>query len=237
MYKTGDRGRWRHDGTLEHQGRLDHQVKLRGHRIEPGEIEAQLQAHPAVSQCLVMARMDRPGDPRLVAYVIAAEGAAIDAPALRDHLRGSLPAYMLPQHFVELKALPLLPNGKVNRDALPPPGRESHGTRQENRSPAENAIAAVWAEVLDIPIDDIAPGDNFFDLGGDSLKVGRIVILVERRWGVRIESRRFVFESLSQLAGGPELEARLRDASQAPTSSANDSGEGRWLKRLTRIWR
>ncbi|MDM0052955.1 non-ribosomal peptide synthetase [Variovorax sp. J22R115] len=237
MYKTGDRGRWRHDGTLEHQGRLDFQVKLRGHRIEPGEIEAQLQAHPAVSQCLVMAREDRPGDPRLVAYVVTGDGTC-DASALKDHLRATLPDYMLPQHFVGLEALPLLPNGKINRHALAPPGREARtvpGTRQGHRSPAEGALARIWADVLDMAIDDIDPRDNFFDLGGDSLKVGRIVIRFEREWGVRMESRRFIFETLSQLAGGIELDSQREHAQQATPSAKGKDGT-RWWKRLAKTW-
>jgi acyl carrier protein len=238
MYKTGDRGRWRHDGTLEHQGRLDFQVKLRGHRIEPGEIEVQLQAHPAVSECLVMAREDHPGDPRLVAYVVTAEGTC-DASALKNHLRATWPDYMLPQHFVGLEALPLLPNGKINRHALPPPGREARTvprTRQGNRTPAEGALASIWADVLDMEIDDIDPRDNFFDLGGDSLKVGRIVILFERQWGVRMEARRFIFETLSQLAGGIELDAQREHAVPAPPSAEGKDGAG-WWKRLLKHWR
>ncbi|MDM0111295.1 amino acid adenylation domain-containing protein [Variovorax sp. J22R133] len=233
MYRTGDRGRWRHDGTLEHQGRLDFQVKLRGHRIEPGEIEVQLQAHPAVLQCLVMAREDRPGDPRLVAYVVTADGTC-DASALREHLRATLPDYMLPQHFVALQALPLLPNGKINRGALPPPGREPRtvrGPRQKGHSPAEGALARIWADVLDVEIEDIDSHDNFFDLGGDSLKAGRTVVLFERQWGFRMEPRRFIFETLSQLASGMELGSPAEQAVQATPSAEGGAG---WWKRLVK---
>ncbi|MDM0116965.1 amino acid adenylation domain-containing protein [Variovorax sp. J22R133] len=236
MYKTGDRGRWRHDGTLEHQGRLDFQVKLRGHRIEPGEIEAQLQAHPEVSQCLVMAREDRPGDARLVAYVVTADGTC-DAPALREHLRATLPDYMLPQHFVALQVLPLLPNGKINRAALPPPSRETRTVRSMrpgHRSPAEGALARLWADVLDLQVEDIEPHDNFFDLGGDSLKAARIVILFEREWGVRMESRRLLFETLSQLASGVDVE---RVAEQMVQATPLSEGGTAWWKRFVEIRR
>src|SRR5690606_36330613 len=114
LYRTGDRGRWRHDGVLRHEGRLDFQVKLRGHRIEPGEIETLLVGRGEVARALVMVREDRPGDERLVAYLVAGTGARIEEDALRGQLRGQLPAYMVPQHFVVLDSMPLLPNGKVD---------------------------------------------------------------------------------------------------------------------------
>ncbi|HEX3139341.1 MAG TPA: non-ribosomal peptide synthetase [Rhizobacter sp.] len=237
MYRTGDRGRWRYDGSLEHQGRLDFQVKVRGHRIEPGEIEVKLQAHPAVAQSLVMVREDRPGETRLVAYVVTADGRC-DAAELKEHLRASLPEYMLPQHVVGLKALPLLPNGKIHRDALPPPGREARllpGTRPGHgrRSAAEAAVAQAWGDVLGVHIDDIDPRDNFFDLGGDSLKAGRIVVQLERAWGVRMESRRLIYESLSQLASGFELALPSEELLQAKPSEAMAG----WWKRLVKSWR
>jgi amino acid adenylation domain-containing protein len=229
LYKTGDRGRWRHDGLLEHQGRLDFQLKVRGHRIEPGEIEAQLRALPEISQCLVMAREDRPGDVRLVAYVVATEGAAIDAVRLKDHLRGRLPDYMLPQHYVTLQTLPLLPNGKINRHALPAPPLESRvhrEVRSQGRTPAEAALAGVWAEVLGMDADEIDTRDNFFDLGGDSLKARRTVIHFERVSGVRLEAQRLIFETLAQMAHDIELP----DAN-APAPVAEPAGDS-WLKRL-----
>ncbi|MBO9513113.1 MAG: amino acid adenylation domain-containing protein [Variovorax sp.] len=229
LYKTGDRGRWRHDGLLEHQGRLDFQVKVRGHRIEPGEIEAQLRVLPEVAQCLVMAREDRPGDVRLVAYVVAAPGAAVDSARLKDHLRSRLPDYMVPQHCVALAALPLLPNGKIDRHALPAPVSEARVRREirsEARTPAEAALANVWAEVLGLDAHEIDPRDNFFDLGGDSLKAGRTVIHFERTSGVRLETQRLIFETLAQMARGIEL-------SHAPVEApiAEPAGDS-WLKRL-----
>ncbi|MBO9649421.1 MAG: amino acid adenylation domain-containing protein [Variovorax sp.] len=229
LYKTGDRGRWRHEGVLEHQGRLDFQVKVRGHRIEPGEIEAQLRVLPELSQSLVMAREDLPGDVRLVAYVVAKEGGAIDLARLKDHLRGRLPDYMLPQHYVTLRALPLLPNGKIDRRALPAPFPESRNDRMgrsESRTPAEAILAGVWAEVLGMDVDEIGPRDNFFDLGGDSLKAGRTIIHFERSSGVRLETQRLIFETLGQMARGIEVSD---PAIPAPTAEPSADS---WLKRL-----
>ncbi len=121
VYRTGDRGRWRNDGLLEHMGRLDFQVKVRGYRIEPGEIEARCNEHAGVSRSVVVAREDHPGDVRLVAYLALVPGATLERRALAQHLRERLPAYMVPQHVVTLTALPTLPNGKIDRAALPPP--------------------------------------------------------------------------------------------------------------------
>ncbi|VTU14934.1 Tyrocidine synthase III [Variovorax sp. SRS16] len=225
LYRTGDRGRWRHDGLLEHQGRLDFQVKVRGHRIELGEIEARLQLHPTILQCLVIAREDRPGDARLVAYVVA-RGGALDTPALRDHLRLSLPDYMLPQYFVALEALPLLPNGKINRHALPAPRIEQRTDAVAGHAPAtpaEMALARIWSELLKVDSAEISRLDNFFDLGGDSLQVGQIVVAFQRTSGVRLAARRMVFESLAQLAH--DIELPERKPVQAPETPG-------WFKRL-----
>jgi amino acid adenylation domain-containing protein len=201
FYRTGDRGRWRNDGLLEHLGRLDHQVKVRGHRIELGEIEATLVQHPGVVQAVVIAREDRPGDVRLVAYLIGkTSSAAPTREALRDHLRLTLPDYMLPQHVVWLDALPLLPNGKMNRQALPLPTEPSveRVVAAESLSPLERAIAEVWKELLGVV--QVGLRDNFFDLGGHSLLAVRAVATIESRTGLKINARRLVFESLAQLS-------------------------------------
>lgn len=205
LYKTGDLGRWRFDGQLEHLGRLDHQVKLRGFRIELGEIEAALRAHPSVSACVVSPHAPSADDLRLVAYVVPSPGAPQPDPAaLRRALRAQLPDYMVPQHIVLLGALPLLPNGKLDRAALPLPQLGSAPAEAPHASlPATNAerrIAAIWCELLGV--ERVLLTDNFFDLGGHSLLAMRAVIAIEQQLGWRIAPRRLIFESLGQLARG-----------------------------------
>ncbi len=174
LYKTGDLARHRPDGTLDFLGRGDHQVKLRGHRIELGEIEAQLARHPSIRECVVVAREDTPGDPRLVAYCVA-KGDAPSTEDLRQPLRDSLPEIMVPSAFVLLPALPLTPNGKVDRKQLPAPSSLQASAQREYVAPAgglEEKIAAVWREVLHVQ--GVGVGDNFFDLGGHSLLVVQV---------------------------------------------------------------
>ena len=175
MYRTGDLARWLPDGRIEHLGRCDHQLKLRGHRIEAGEIEAALAALAGMKQALVVLREDTPGDQRLVAYVVAAEGAAELQPAeLLAALGRELPEYMVPGHVVVLQVLPLTPNGKIDRQALPAPDT----TRRDvvytaPRTAAEQILASVWAEVL--KLDRAGLHDNFFALGGHSLLATQVV--------------------------------------------------------------
>ena len=169
LYKTGDLARYRPDGTLDFLGRSDHQIKLRGFRIELGEIEAELARHPAVRDCVVVAREDTPGDPRLVAYYVA-KGDTPSVEDLRGPLRETLPEFMVPAAFVCLPALPLTPNGKLDRKALPAPDLLQASVRREHVKPAselEEKIAGVWREVLHI--ESVGTDENFFDLGGHSL--------------------------------------------------------------------
>lgn len=174
LYRTGDRGRWRADGNLEHLGRLDFQVKVRGYRIELGEIESNLAVHPSVASTVVLAREDRPGDVRLVAYVVPAAHQSIDEAALLAHLRGSLPDYMLPQHVVTIDAMPLLPNGKIDRKALPAPDPAARNGHEHTppRNALERAVADAMARVLGVP--EIGIHDNFFALGGHSLLAAQL---------------------------------------------------------------
>jgi len=168
MYRTGDLGRWRADGNIEYVGRGDDQVKIRGYRIELGEIETQLRRHPTVNEAVVMAREDRPGEKRLVAYVTAADG-GVSADMLRTHLKGALPDYMVPAAVVVLERLPLTANGKVDRKALPEPDVEAL-ERQPYRAPEgpmEEELARIWQELLEV--ERVGRDDNFFDLGGHSL--------------------------------------------------------------------
>ncbi len=177
LYRTGDVARRRTDGRIDFLGRVDHQVKLRGHRIELGEIEAHLARHPAVREAVVLAREDRPGDRRLVAYVLPA-AAALASADLRAHLRAHLPEPMVPGSFVFLTAWPLTLNGKIDRRALPAPSQEDTAASLSSsghlppRPGLERTIAAIWQEVLGVPRVGLA--DNFFDLGGHSLLLARV---------------------------------------------------------------
>ncbi|MFP2934966.1 AMP-binding enzyme, partial [Pyxidicoccus sp. 3LG] len=150
-------------GTVDYLGRLDFQVKVRGLRIELGEIEAALVAHPAVHQTVVVAREDVPGHQRLVAYVVPSEGHSVEANELRQELLRGLPEYMVPSAFVALEALPLSPNGKLDRKALPAPDTEGTGPAREYVAPRnerERAIADIWAQVLGR--ERVGIHDNFF---------------------------------------------------------------------------
>ncbi|WKB55699.1 non-ribosomal peptide synthetase [Eleftheria terrae] len=177
MYKTGDLGRWLADGQLEYLGRNDHQVKIRGFRIELGEIEARLAQHAGVREAVVLAREDQPGDKRLVAYVTAQPGAALEAEALRGELLQQLPEYMVPVAYVVLEQLPLTPNGKLDRQALPAPEGEAYAARQYEapQGEVESRLAGLWAELL--KVERVGRHDNFFELGGHSLLA---VTLIER---------------------------------------------------------
>ncbi|MCH6483724.1 amino acid adenylation domain-containing protein [Pseudoxanthomonas sp. LH2527] len=189
LYRTGDRGRWRADGHLEHMGRLDFQVKVRGFRIELGEIESQLLAHRGVTRAVAMAREDRPGDVRLVAYVVLAEGIDLDDAALVAHLKRHLPDYMVPQHFVRLPAIPLLPNGKVNRGALPVPDLTvAHaGDFTPPRTELERKVAVIMASVLGLP--EVGVHDNFFANGGHSLLAAQLTSRLNRELSLGLSLR------------------------------------------------
>jgi amino acid adenylation domain-containing protein len=160
---------------LEYLGRLDHQVKIRGHRVETGEIEAVLLEHPRVQEAAVVAREDTPGDARLVAYVVSADAGSPPAPAeLREHLKARVPEYMVPAAWVAMDALPLNPNGKVDRLRLPAPGERERAAAAEAapRTAMEQAIARVWQEVLGM--EHVGVDENFFEIGGHSLLLARL---------------------------------------------------------------
>jgi aryl carrier-like protein len=175
LYRTGDLARFLADGTLEFHGRIDQQVKIRGHRIEPGEVEAALRAHPAIRECAVVARRDAE-ETRLVAYLVPADGTgALSVGDLRSFLLGRLPEALIPSAFVPLERLPLTPNGKLDRRALPAPDAGKLGTGAAwvaPRSGLERTIAAIWREVLHV--ERVGVQDNFFELGGTSLGVAQV---------------------------------------------------------------
>jgi amino acid adenylation domain-containing protein len=171
LYKSGDMARWLPDGTLAYLGRLDHQVKIRGFRIELGEIETVLRQYPGIQEAVVLARADTPGEKRLVAYVVLEQSSDLTPSRLRDVLKTKLPDYMVPTTMMIVDALPLTPNGKIDRQALPAPTpqREALGSPfVPPQSPVEIALAQIWSQVLDI--DRVGRHDNFFDLGGDSIR-------------------------------------------------------------------
>jgi amino acid adenylation domain-containing protein len=170
LYRTGDQVRYRPDGRLEYLGRLDNQVKLRGFRIELGEIETVLSTHQALQQVVVAVREDHPGDARLVAYIVPLPGQAVTVTDVRKHLRRALPDYMIPQHVVELEAIPMTPSGKIDRKALPSPFDAAALDEDVYVAPGtetERTLAAIWQEVLGVT--RVGIHDNFFDLGGHSL--------------------------------------------------------------------
>ncbi|HET7231280.1 MAG TPA: amino acid adenylation domain-containing protein, partial [Longimicrobium sp.] len=200
LYRTGDRARWRADGTLEYLGRVDAQVKVRGFRIELGEVEAAVRRHDRVRECVVVVREDAPGDRRLVAYIVG----EVEAEALRAHLRRSLPEYMVPSAFVFLDALPLTPNGKLDRKALPAPELASAEERYvAPRTPAEEVLAGIWAEVL--RLERVGVEDGFFDLGGHSLLATRVVSRVRDAFAIELPLRAlFEGPTVAELAGRVE---------------------------------
>jgi amino acid adenylation domain-containing protein len=202
LYRTGDLARYRSDSNIECLGRLDFQIKIRGFRIEPGEIENQLVAHPAVRQAVVVAREFKPGDLRLVAYLVARSGLTADAADLRRHLRDALPEYMVPSAFVWLESLPLTANGKINRKALPAPGASTGGGAEHAvapRNPIEQRLRAIFEESLGSPVPSVT--DSFFDLGGHSLLAVRVFAEIEREFGIRLPlARLFDSPTIAQLA-------------------------------------
>lgn len=184
LYRTGDYCRWRADRLIEFQGRRDRQVKLRGFRIELDEIEARLASHPDVAQSVVSLREDRPGDKRLVAYVVGApkSGGCVESAALARHLGATLPGYMIPSAFVCLRAMPLTASGKVDRRVLPPPdARPNPAAFVAPRNPLEERIAAVWRKCLGR--DEVGVHDSFFVLGGHSLLALTLLAGIEQELG------------------------------------------------------
>jgi amino acid adenylation domain-containing protein len=232
LYRTGDQVRRRSDGTLEYLGRLDQQVKIRGFRVELGEIEAALQEHEAVRQAVVVAREDHPGDKRLVAYVVpswkSVEGdngsgkAGPRTSEMSEYLRAKLPEYMVPSAYVQLEALPLNHNGKIDRKSLPQPDTN---TPQDDyvgpRNPTEETLCGLWQEVL--RREPVGIHDNFFKIGGHSLRAAQVVARMRESFKVDIPLRRMfeaptiaqlaeVIDQVLQTAGGNSAQSHLLPA-------------------------
>ena len=189
IYKTGDLARWITDGNIEFLGRMDHQVKVRGFRIELGEIETHLLKYPRISEAVVIEREDDKAEKYLCAYtrVKEDEGGSIEPMVLRNYLSGLVPGYMIPSYFVQLDKIPLTPSGKVDRKALPVPGIEIGDNYVAPQDEIERRLAAIWSKVLKIETDRLGIDDNFFHLGGHSLKATTVVSLSHKELQVNIE--------------------------------------------------
>jgi amino acid adenylation domain-containing protein/non-ribosomal peptide synthase protein (TIGR01720 family) len=228
MYKTGDVVRWLASGELEYLGRNDHQVKLRGFRIELGEIESALRRQTSVADAVVTIREDRPGTKTLVAYVVPALGGSVQDAGLRTRLGDLLPEYMVPARFVTLEALPLSPNGKVDRKRLPPPPeRDEAAVHLAPRNAVEATLAGIWQEVLQL--EAVGVRDSFFELGGDSIAAMRMSALA-RRAGLELSvSQIFQSPTLETLAERAGRAARASEATPLPSEPFPLSPIQRWF--------
>ena len=215
LYKTGDLVRYLQNGSIEYLGRIDHQVKIRGFRIELGEIEAVLRQHPRIGDTVVVAREDVPGDKRVVAYSVPANGQAPTVSELRSFLKEKLPEYMLPSVFVTLGRMPLTPNGKVDRRALPAPDAldlAPRGTVTPPRDRVEAQLVEIWQSVLNVQ--PIGIHDNYFELGGHSLVAVRLMNRIAESFGKNLP-----IATLLQAPTVEKLAAILRNQKSDPTWS------------------
>ncbi|WP_212004915.1 non-ribosomal peptide synthase/polyketide synthase [Chitinophaga sp. HK235] len=222
MYRTGDLGRWLEDGTIEYLGRMDEQVKVRGYRIELGEIESALAACEAVKQAVVLARKGHDGNRQLVAYIVAA--ANYEKAVVLDHLKSRLPGYMIPALWVELEKFPLTANGKIDKNALPAPDENGLLTEEyiAPRTHIEEVLADIWQEVLGRQ--RVGINDNFFESGGNSLQVIRLIALIRSHLQVEVPIKTiFAHATIAQLAGW--LTSAEGHHKAAPAISVQTRGE------------
>ncbi|HXQ71448.1 MAG TPA: amino acid adenylation domain-containing protein, partial [Pyrinomonadaceae bacterium] len=218
VYCSGDRVRYRNGGEISFLGRLDYQVKIRGHRIEPGEVEAALRRDSQVREAVVVEKAEQRGDKRLIAYIVTDQPAAMSLPALQKSLREQLPDYMMPSGWVVLDEIPLTPSGKVDRAALPDPGRMRADTGQSFVAPStmiEEALAGIWQEVLDV--DHVRNEDNFFWLGGHSLLATQIVSRIRDSFQVELPVRS-LFESPTLAEMAERIETTMRSGASMATA-------------------
>ncbi|HEX8338672.1 MAG TPA: amino acid adenylation domain-containing protein, partial [Pyrinomonadaceae bacterium] len=238
LYRTGDLARFLHDGQIEFLGRIDHQVKLRGFRIELGEVESALESLSGVRQSLAVVREETPGQPRLVAYVLAEEAASLSDAELREQLRAQLPDYMVPSTFVLLDAFPLTPNGKVDRRALPAPDSagEEGADYVAPRTPTEEVLAGIWCEVLGR--ERVGVGENFFEAGGHSLLATRVASRVREAFEAELPLRAFfthpTVESLAQLV--EQASGRRHEGHDEPVTAVGRDGKLPLSFAQQRLW-
>ncbi|KAA3617202.1 MAG: amino acid adenylation domain-containing protein [Calditrichaeota bacterium] len=218
IYRTGDKGKYLSDGNIEFMGRIDHQVKLRGFRIEMGEIESNLGQHPAIRETVIIVREDNPGDKRLVAYFVPANEEIPDRKDLRTFLLEKLPDYMIPNAFVDLEKIPLTPNGKVDRKSLPQPDESAYGSDEEYIAPRnenEEKVASIWADVL--KIEKVGVLNNFFELGGHSLLATQLISRIREGFDLDIPLRNiFEYPTVASLTESIEITQRGQGGVQAP---------------------
>ncbi|HTZ42891.1 MAG TPA: amino acid adenylation domain-containing protein [Jatrophihabitans sp.] len=237
LYRTGDLAQWTAGGELQYLGRSDHQVKIRGFRIELGEIEARLNEHPEVTEAVVLAREDEPGERRLVGYWVPAAGSQPSVSGLRSWLERTLPGYMVPSAWVQLPSLPLTASGKLDRAVLPAPGtaRPELGARfAAPRSAAESVLVGIWAQVLGL--DRVGIHDNFFDLGGDSILSIQIVARAVAAGLVLTPRMVFEHQTVAEMAANAERRAAVpagpvAEPTEAPLTPIQQWFFGRTLPR------
>ncbi|MEC1620315.1 non-ribosomal peptide synthetase [Bacillus mojavensis] len=218
MYRTGDQARWRMDGSLDYIGRADHQIKIRGFRIELGEIDAVLAKHSQIEQAAVVVREEQPGDRRLVAYLVVSS--ALDIAELRRYVGASLPDYMVPAAFVEIDELPLTPNGKLDRKALPAPDFGASVTDRGPRTPQEEILCDLFAEVLGLA--RVGIDDSFFELGGHSLLAARLMSRIRETMGAELGIAKLFDEpTVAGLAAHLDQAQSVRPALQRAERSEN----------------
>jgi amino acid adenylation domain-containing protein len=231
LYRTADLGRQREDGAIEFLGRVDHQVKIRGHRIEPGEIEAHLSQHPALNEATVIGYEVEPGIKQLIAYVVPRESGAITSRELRRYLEDKLPEYMVPSAFMMLDAMPLTASGKLDRKALPPPSFEREADDEAfvaPKSPIEEVLAGIWRKALHV--DQVGVNDNFFELGGDSILAVQVAIRAKQA-GLKLAAMDvFEYPTLAKLADRVGSQSMLQ-AEQGPVTGTVPiaASQTRWL--------
>ena len=225
LYRTGDLGRWLPNGSIEFIGRNDHQLKIRGHRIEPGEIESVLQQSAQIEQAVVIAREDIPGDKHLVAYLVLDQYEAPDYPALRSFLKQKLPGYMIPAAFVPMDTIPLTSRGKVDHSALPSPQQFRKGNASDFIAPGtstEKRLAEIWKDVLWLE-NEVGIHDDFFDLGGHSLLAIQLITRIEETFDFKIPLYRlFKIGTIKEIA---DLLDTSADRHEKETGRENQEGK------------